>query len=176
MGFFSSDFYNTIKNERLEGILQSAFTYEQGRGAMVVRACNLIITEHFLVIRYDPSINVASGIFGFATINNFKSNIDNSRVVPGSKKIVADLAIDPKSISQAVPLENIELVSVLCFTVDGGWLEDHKVEVGLVHFKINGKFLGIRENIIFSQSQYENVIKLFEQTQLSSKMGCICLA
>lgn len=170
MGFFSSDFYDTVKNERIIGILQGAFTYEQGKGGTMKRACDLILTEHFLVVRYDPVINVAPGIFGFSSTDNFKNNIANSRVITGSTQTVAELAPDPKSISQAVPLEKVELVSIVYYSVGGGLLDNYKVDVGMVHLRIGGKFLGMRENMIFTQSEFDNVVNLFKQTSLATKI------
>jgi hypothetical protein len=170
MGFFANDFYDTVKNEVVVGMLQGAFTYEQGKGGEMKRACDLILTQHFLVTRYDPVINVAPGIFGFSSTDNFKNNIGNSKVVTSNTQTIMDLAPDPKSISQAVPLEKVELVSMVYFSVGGGLLDSYKIDVGMIHLRIGGKFLGMRENMIFTQSQFDNVVNLFKQTSLASKM------
>jgi hypothetical protein len=170
MGLFSNDFYDTVKNERIVGTLKGAFTYEQGKGGTMKRACDLIITEHFMVVMYDPIINVAPGIFGFSSTDNFKNNIGNSRVVTGGTQTVADLAPDPKTISQAVPLEKVELASIVYFSVGGGLLDSYRVDVGMIHLRIGGKFLGMRENMIFTQSQFDNVVNLFKQSSISDKV------
>ncbi len=170
MGFFSNDFYDTIKNERIVGILQGAFTYEQGKYGARARACDLIITEHYLVARYDPVINVSPGIFGFSSTDNFQDNIGAAKVVTDTGQTIMELAPDPKSISQAVPLEKVELVSIVYFLARGAPMDINKTEVGMIHLRIGGRFLGMRENIIFTQSQFDNVVSLFKQTILGSKL------
>jgi hypothetical protein len=185
MGLFSNDFYDKVKNERIVGTLKGAFTYEKGGsamlpgkvggvfmgGAIMKRACDLIITEHFLVVMYDPVINVSPGIFGFSSTDNFNSNIGNSTVMTGSTQTIADLAPNPKSISQAVPMDKVELVSITYLSIGGGLVDlTPKTDVGMIHFRIGGKFLGMRENIIFTQSQFDDVVNLFKQTSLSGKM------
>ncbi len=185
MGLFSTDFYDKIKDERIVGMLQGAFTYEKGGtggtiigkvgvigggGGVLRRACDLVITEHFLVVIYDPVINVSPGIFGFSSTDNFKNNFDNCKVITNSNQTIADLAPDPRTISQSVPLEKVELVSIVYATIGGGLVDNYKMEVGLIHLRIGGKFLGMRENMIFPQPEFDSVVDLFKQTALSGKL------
>ncbi len=170
MGLFSSNFYDQIKDEQILGMLQGAFTYETGKGGAMKRACNMIITNAFLVVIYDPIINVAPGIFGFSTTDNFKNNIGNAKVITNSNQTIAQLAPDPKTISQAVPLEKVELVSMVYFTVGGGMFDTFKSDVGMIHLRMGGKFLGMRENMIFTLSEFDNVVNMFKQTSLGSKL------
>lgn len=167
----TSEFYEKVKNEAIIGMIEGAFTYTTGKGGARTSACDILVTQNYVLQVHKPELNAVPGIFGFATTDTFKNNIDKSKVILGNMNTVSGYSPDPKSISEAVPLEKIEIVSLVFWTFSTGQLfDDYKVDVSMMHLRMGGKFLGVQENILFTKSEFENVVNLINRTPLSTKL------
>jgi hypothetical protein len=166
-----SDFYDKVKNEAVIGRIQGAFSYSSGKGGERKSACDILFTQNYVLQVYRPELNVVPGIFGFSATDTFRQNIGNSKVSIESMRTVSDLNPDPKSISEAISLEKIEVISLECLTLDSGSTFDHyKVDVAMMYLRMGGRFAGVRENILFTKMEFENAVNMVNKTPLSGKL------